>query len=85
MFFAMNRPIDPPVADVAAGPLDEHGQQRWSADELADAQRRYDDADYLAEIERGLTDIRLGQTLSHDEHMAAMEERKRHWQAERRR
>jgi hypothetical protein len=79
----MNKPIHPPVADHDVGPLDESGQQIWSAEEEAAIARLHRDPEYLAGINEAETDIVAGRVRSHSEHLIWMAQQKRRWRAER--
>lgn len=78
----MNKPILPPVA-ADVGPLDEHGEQIWSADEAAAIARLDNDAAYWRSIAEARTQIDQGDCFSTDEVRSHMAEVKREWRAER--
>ena len=77
----MNKPRPKIESDADIGPIDENGQQIWSAEEEEAIARLHRDAAYRAGIERGSEDIRAGRMLDHDEALAERAEQRRRWLA----
>jgi len=80
----MNKPVRTPAADEAIGPLDENGQQVWSAEENASIERMHRDPAFWAGIEKAEADVRAGRVFSNEEVEAHSAERRRRFLAERR-
>lgn len=78
----MNKPISQPIADPDIGPLDEHGQQIWSADEAEAIMQAISTSAHRRTIAHARAEAAAGHVLSHEEHLAAMTEMKRRWHAE---
>ena len=79
----MNKPISPPQADPDIGPLDEQGQQVWSAEEAAAIRRGVGTPEHRLIIAHARAEAAAGNVLSHGEHLESMAEMKRRWYAER--
>jgi predicted transcriptional regulator len=77
----MNKPKPGIAPDADIGPVDENGQQIWSAEEEAAIARLHRDPAYWAGIERGLEDIRAGRMFDHEEALAKRAEQRRRWLA----
>jgi predicted transcriptional regulator len=85
MIAVMNRPKSQIESDANIGPVDESGQQIWSAEEEAAIARLHRDPAYWAAIEEAEADIEAGRVFTHDEVLAASAERRRRYLAERKR
>ncbi len=81
----MNKPKPQLSADADIGPVDENGQQIWSAEEEAAIARLHRDPAYWAAMEEAKADIAAGRLLTHEEVLAASAERRRRYLAERER
>lgn len=79
----MNKPLQPPVPDDDIGPLDEHGQQIWSAEEEAAIARILADPEHDRSIAEAQAQIDRGEWYTTEEVRAHMVEVKRQWRAER--
>ena len=75
----MNKPQSDfdPADDL--GPLDEHGQQIWSAEQEAAIARMRADPDYLTAIAEAEADIAEGRTLSHEQMKVEFEAMRARW------
>ena len=80
----MNKPMREPSTDDAIGPLDENGQQIWSAEEADAIERMHRDPGFWAGMERAEADIQAGRVFSNEEVEAHSLERRRRFLAERR-
>lgn len=79
----MNEPLPKLQPETDVGPLDQDGQQIWSADEETAIARLHDDPDYWAGIERAVADEQAGRMTSPQELAAHATERRRRWLADR--
>lgn len=80
---AMNKPKPQVESDADIGPVDENGQQIWSAEEEEAIARIHRDPAYWAGIERGMEDIRAERMLDHEAALGERAEQRRRWRAAR--
>ena len=78
----MNKPLQSPVPDNDIGPLDEHGQQIWSAEEELAIERLHGEPDFWPSLARADAQIDRGEFYTHEEVIARSKEMKRRWFAE---
>lgn len=79
----MNKLTPRVEADDEIGPLDEHGQQIWSAEDEAAIARMEADPEFQAGLRRAEADIATGRVYTHEEVVARSAERRRRWRVER--
>jgi predicted transcriptional regulator len=79
----MSTPKRQPLPDPDLGPLDEHGQQIWSAEEEEAIARMMRDPAFWRGIEEAEADIAAGRVFTHEEVLAECAERRRRYLAER--
>ena len=79
----MNDPKPHIEPDDDIGPLDEHGQQIWSAEEQTASDRLDAEPGYLESLERINADIDVGHFYTQEEASAHMAEVRRRYLAQR--
>jgi predicted transcriptional regulator len=79
----MSKPKPRIAPDADIGPVDEHGQQLWSAEEEEAIARLHRDPAYWAGIEEARADIEAGRVFTHEQVLAESAERRRRYLAER--
>lgn len=77
----MNKPvrIGPKDMDEDVGPLDENGEQLWTAEKAAAIDRLVKDPEFIAGCREAEEDIDNGRVYTTQEVTAWMAERKREW------